>query len=150
MRPRQFCCSIYISLTDLLDILEKNYSYDKISRQITVDFSDYTLSTVANNPYLIVKSKSTDKSQIIQLPTSIHYVNEKIFVPLIPLIKLFKKFSTMEIIITNPNKLFVTEDLQVERNKLWKVDLKEDSLNALLYLKIRPASANPCLVYCWV
>ena len=79
--------SIYISLADVLDILEKSYLEDKTSGQIAIDFNDYELSVIANNPFLIVKSKSNDKYQTIQLPTSIHYVNGKIFVPLNPFIK---------------------------------------------------------------
>ena len=108
--------SIYISLTDILDILGNSYSYDEASRKITINFTDYDLSVVANNPFLIVKSKSTDKSQTIQLPTSIHLLDKKVFVPLNPWIRVLKNFSTMEIIITSPNRLFITEDLLVERN----------------------------------
>jgi WD40-like Beta Propeller Repeat len=128
--------SIYISLTDILDILGKSYLNAKSSGQIAIDFADYELSVVANNPFLIIKSKPNDKSQIIQLPTSIHYVNGKIFVPLIPFIKLFKMFSSVDIIITNPNKLFVTEDLFINSNILWKVDLKQDNLKSFLNLKL--------------
>jgi hypothetical protein len=128
--------SIYISLTDILDILGNSYSYDEAARKITIDFTDYELSVVANNPFLIVKSKLSDKSQTIQLPTSIHLLDKKVFVPLNPWIRVFKNFSIMEIIITSPNKLFITEDLLVERNILFKIDLKDDSLNALLYLKM--------------
>ncbi|MEJ2272105.1 MAG: hypothetical protein P8X91_06445, partial [Candidatus Bathyarchaeota archaeon] len=128
--------SIYFSLTDILDILGKSYLNAKSSGQIAIDFADYELSVVANNPFLIIKSKSNDKSQIIQLPTSIHYVNGKIFVPLIPFIKLFKMFSSVDLIITNPNKLFVTEDLFIESNILWKVDLKQDNLKSFLNLKL--------------
>jgi hypothetical protein len=128
--------SIYISLTDMLDILGSSYLYDEDGRKITIDFNDIELIAVANNPFLVVKSKSTDKAQAIQLPTSIHHVNNKVFIPLNPFVKLFKNLSTTEIIITSPNKLFVTEDLQVERNQLFKVDLKDDSSSALLHLQM--------------
>ncbi|UCH64864.1 MAG: PD40 domain-containing protein [Ignavibacterium sp.] len=128
--------SIYISLTDMLDILGDSYSYDDVERKIIIDFNDIELIAIANNPFLVVKSKLTDKSQTIQLPTSIHYVYNKVFIPLIPFVKFFSNLSTTEIVITNPNRLFVTEDLRLERNQLFKVDLKDDSLSALLHLKM--------------
>jgi hypothetical protein len=110
--------------------------YDDVDRTITIDFDDFELVAIANNPFLIVRSKTTDKSQTIQLPTSIHHVNNKVFISLNPFVKLIKSLSSTQLIITSPNKLFVTEDLQVEQNKLFKVELIDDSLSAFLHLKM--------------
>ena len=74
--------SIYISLPGIAEILGYKYSYNDASRRITINFPFYKLGAVVNTPYLIIESETTGKSEMIQLPTSVHLVNNKVFIPL--------------------------------------------------------------------
>ncbi len=121
--------SVYVSFQGIVDILGYSYLYDEIGRKLIIDFPAYELSAVGNNPYLVIRSKATQKTETFQLTTSIHHVDKTIFIPLNQSLEIINKLSTKQIIINSPNKLFITENLMAERNKLWRVELTEDSSN---------------------
>lgn len=128
--------SIYISLPDLSEILGYNYLYDDSGRKITIDFTLFKLSAIVNTPYFLIYSKSSDKSETYQLPTSIHLLDKQIFIPLNSSLELLNSLSESKIIVVSPNKFFVTSDLATGKNKIWKITLKKDSLTSFLKIEL--------------
>ena len=124
--------SIYISLQGISKILGYRFSYDEAGKKITIDFPFYRLDAVVNTPYLIIESKTTGKSETVQLPTSVHLVNDEIFIPFNSSLDLINSLSESKIVVISPNKLFVTGNLAAEKNKIWKVELENDSLSSFL------------------
>ena len=124
--------SIYISLPAISDILGYKYSFDDNRKKITVDFPYYKLSAVVNTPYMLIESKSTGKSETIQLPTSIHVIDDEIYIPFKSSLDLLNSLSESKIAVVSPNKFFITENLAAEKNKIWKIELNEDGASSFL------------------
>jgi len=100
--------SVYISLAKIVEIMGYSYLSDDIGKKVTIDFSNYELIAVANNPYLIIKSKATNKTQTFQLPTSIHFVDNTIFIPLTSSLKILNSLSDKEIFLSAA-KIFLSK-----------------------------------------
>jgi hypothetical protein len=128
--------SIYVSLSQIVEILGYDYVYNETLNKITIVFPVYDLEAVANNPYLIIRERVTNNVKIIQLPTSIHSTNKTIFVPLSSIVKILNKLSEKQIVILSPNRLFITVNLKEERNNLWSVKLENEETDAYLNIKM--------------
>ena len=128
--------SIYISLSQLGDVLGYESIYNENSKKLTVHFKDFELDAIASNPYLIIREKRTNNIKTFQLTTSIHFNQNVIFIPLEVTINLLSSLSGQEIIILSPNKLFITENLSRERNKLFSVKLSNDESDTFLQIKM--------------
>ncbi len=128
--------SIYISLSRLGDILGYKSIYNESKKKLTVYFQDLELNAIASNPYLLIKEKSTNNIETFQLPTSIHFNKNEVFIPLNTTINLLSTLSAKEIIILSPNKLFITGNLAEERNKLFSVKLSNEDSDTFLQIKM--------------
>ncbi len=128
--------SIYISLSQLGDVLGYKSFYNENGKKLTVYFQDFELDAIASNPYLLIKEKSTNNIETFQLPTSIHFNKNEIFIPLNATINLLSTLSGKEIIILSPNKLFITGNLAEERNKLFSVKLSNEDSDTFLQIKM--------------
>jgi hypothetical protein len=128
--------SIYISLQRIVELLEYNFFYEATGRKLTIDFPEFELDFVANNPYLIKRRKSTNEIETIQLPISIHLVDKNIFVPISSTIGLLNTISDKEIIIISPNKLFIIDNFGSEKNKLWSVESFGENSEAFLHVRM--------------
>ena len=128
--------SIYISLSQLGDVLGYKSIYNENAKKLTVYFQDFELDAISNNPYLLIREKRTKDIEAFQLPTSIHFNKNEIFIPLKATINLLSSLSGKEIIILSPNKLFITGKLAQERNKLFSVKLSDDDSDTFLKIKM--------------
>jgi len=128
--------SIYISLSQLGGVLGYKSFYNENSKKLTVYFQDFELDAIASNPYLLIKEKNTNSIETFQLPTSIHFNENEIFIPLNATINLLSTISGKEIIILSPDKLFITGNLEEERNKLFSVKLSNEDLDTYLQIKM--------------
>ncbi|MFC2094439.1 stalk domain-containing protein [Bacteroidota bacterium] len=95
--------SIFLSLSQLGDVLGYKSFYNENSRKLTISFQDFELDAIAGNPYLLIKEKSTNNVETFQLPVSIHLNKNEVFIPLKATIKLLSALSGKEIIILSPN-----------------------------------------------
>jgi hypothetical protein len=128
--------SIYISLSQLGDVLGYNSNYNESAKKLTVYFQDFELDAISSNPYLLIREKSTNNIETFQLPTSIHFNKNAVFIPLKATINLLSTLSRKEIIILSPNKLFITGNLAEERNKLFSVKLSNEDSDTFLQIKM--------------
>lgn len=128
--------SIYISLSKIVKILGYDYVDNTVLNKVTIVFPVYDLEAVANNPYLIIRERVTNKIEIVQLPTSIHLTNKTVFVPLASIVKVLNRLSEKQIVILSPNKLVITANLAGERNNLWSITLEDEKKDAYLNVKM--------------
>lgn len=128
--------SIYITLTGIADVLGLEYVSNNEARNIVIKFSEYELEFIANNPYVIKKSISTNKVESIQIPTSIHLLNKTMFVPLKPSVEVLNELASKTIVIISPNKLYVSDNVTKEENKLWTIKLNAGNQDSFLKMQV--------------
>ncbi len=72
--------ALYISLPDLLNLLEIEYSADTLNGFITFKVADHTFKLTSENPFIVVSS-GDGIVKVIQLPLEVVSGGGKIFVP---------------------------------------------------------------------
>ena len=118
--------TIYVSVKHLADALGVNNVSSKEGRVFELEFSECTIQITSNNPFIVIKNKNTTESTFRQLPTSSHYVNNAIFVPLNETLELFNEYSQKSLVIISPGRIFVLPKEQKEINTIQDVSISEN------------------------
>ncbi len=72
--------ALYISLPDLLNLLEVEYSADTLNGFLTFKVAGYTFKLISENPFIVVSSED-GTIKVIQFPLEVVSGGGKIFVP---------------------------------------------------------------------
>lgn len=132
---------VYISVQYLAESLNKSFELSDDSKVISISFLQNTLEFKAKNPFVIIIPKSSGKLETYQLPTSSHFIDELIFIPLNEILDLFNNYGDDSIVINSPNKLMVLQHEQKQVNSIKKIIIDNNEkgtfIRVLSTIKIR-------------
>ncbi len=83
--------TIYVSLKHLADVTHLSNKILDGGNTLEITFQDVNLRFKSKNPYVIITVNVSGESSICQFPTSSHFINNFIFVPLNETIELLNK-----------------------------------------------------------
>ncbi|MFI5236440.1 MAG: TolB family protein [Ignavibacteriales bacterium] len=107
--------SVYLSVQFFAESLNRRYKLSDDRKHIEIDFEEVKIELTANNPFVKIFSKLSNESETFQSPTSSHFIDELIFLPLEETLDLFNTYGKELIIINSPNRLMV---LPQEQNQV--------------------------------
>ncbi|MCW8813481.1 MAG: hypothetical protein OQK65_08110 [Chlorobium sp.] len=113
--------TIYISIKHLADALGVNNNTSEDGKVIEISFPEVSLRFTLKNPFVVITSKISERLAIQQLPTSTHYVNNFIFVPLNQTLELFNSYTERSLVVMSPGRIIVLPKLQNEINSVQSI-----------------------------
>jgi len=127
--------TIYVSLKHFADGLNVINNFSDEGSAIEIIFEEVTLRFTLKNPYVVITSKITGESAIHQLPTSSHYINNFIFVPLNETIELFNKYSEKSLAVISPGKVIVLSKDQQEISRIQSITLNHSNKGSFIHVR---------------
>lgn len=115
---------VYVSLKHFAESLHLSKEFSEANNVVKINVEDFILRFTSKNPYVVVTSKLTGKSTIHQYPTSTHFIDDLIFVPLNETIDVFNKYYSKSLAIVSPGKVIVLSKEQSEVVSINDVSLK--------------------------
>jgi len=98
---------VYFSLFNFAESMSLDYSYSSKSDKVDIQFDNYSLKTAIRNPFIILKNKQTEKTKIIQLPTTTYFINNNLYLPLNYILPSLREASGWQFDLPESNKLIV-------------------------------------------
>lgn len=127
--------TIYVSLKHLTDKLKVSNNVSDAGSAIEIIFQEVTLRFTLKNPYVVITSKLKGESAIHQLPTSSHFINNFIFVPLNETIELFNKYSEKSLAVISPGKVIVLSKDQQEISRIQSITLNHSNKGSFIHVR---------------
>jgi hypothetical protein len=130
---------IYISIKHLTDALHlKNRILDE-GNVFEIFFKEVILKFNSKNPYVIISNNESEKLSIYQFPTSSHFIDNSIFVPLSETIELINKYYGKSIVVISPGKIIILEKDLKKICKIESIELEQSSEGTYLIIKSKIA-----------
>jgi len=127
--------TIYVSLKHLADGLGVSSISSEGGKVAVISFPEFSLRFTLKNPFVVITSSISADSTIHQLPTSSHYVNNLIFVPMNETLELFNKYSDRSLAVISPGRIIVLPKAQKEINKVQSILLDESDKGTYVHIK---------------
>jgi hypothetical protein len=124
--------TIYVSVKHLADALGINYVASQKDRTLEVLFPDVTVRYTANTPFIMITSKVSGKLTSNQMPTSAHFVNNFVFVPLNETLALFNLYGEKSLVIVSPGRIIVLPEGQLELNSIQNISMNDNEKGTYL------------------
>lgn len=107
----------YISLINLADVLNIDYSFNPASQKIDLGSGKNQLIITTRNPFIIIKRDNSIHDSILQMPGSTFITDRQIYIPMISAIKLFKSAFNWQILfnVTQNNLVAEYPDSEVKK-----------------------------------
>jgi hypothetical protein len=132
--------TIYISIKHLADALDVNNITSDAGRVLEISFPEVWLRFTLKNPFVVITSRVSEKLSIQQLPTSSHFINNFIFVPLTQTLELFNLYAEKSLVVMSPGRIIVLSKLQNKINSVQSItsnDNKKGSyINIITTLRV--------------
>jgi hypothetical protein len=125
----------FISIPDFLKAFGVEYAYKRQEKSLKIFFEKYEINISARNPFLIVNSVGAETTDIIQLATSTHFVNGKIFISINEMLQLTNRYYETPVVLTGPGRLMVMRSELTEFNKIENVTLAVNEKGTFLKIK---------------
>ncbi|MHB1688267.1 MAG: N-acetylmuramoyl-L-alanine amidase family protein [Ignavibacteriaceae bacterium] len=114
--------TIYIAVKPFAEALSLEYRYNSETEKIELDFNGSKLFITSKNPFIIYYSKTRDKTEVFQLPTSTYLIDNQIFIPAKYSLNILKEFLNADLNLKKPNLLVLNnfnnkKNQPVERTK---------------------------------
>src|SRR4030066_1054523 len=127
--------TIYVSLKHFANGLNASSNISDSGSSIEITFKEVILRFISKNPYVLITSKESGESIIHQLPTSSHFIDNSIFIPLNETIELFNKYSNKSLAVISPGKVIVLAKDQQNIGRIESVTLDHSKKGT--YINIR-------------
>lgn len=127
--------TIYVSLKHLADVIHLNSKTIEEGNALEITVYEVTLRFKSKNPYVIITVNASGESSIYQFPTSSHYINNLIFVPLNETIDLLNKYYDKSLIVLSPGKVIILQKDQQQISRIQSINLEHGSKGT--YIKIK-------------
>jgi N-acetylmuramoyl-L-alanine amidase len=96
----------YFSLIHFAEAISVNYYYNEETHKVELKFDDYNFKITAKNPYVVLTSRNSNKSETYQIPTSTYFIDGQIYVPLLYTINYLIKASGSNIVYEKDKIVF--------------------------------------------
>lgn len=126
---------IYVSLKHLTDELRLNSTISNAGNSLEIKFQSAILRFTSKNPYVLIISEEPEISEIYQLPTSTHFIDSFMFVPLTEAIELINKYHNKSLVIMSPGKVIVLAKDQQTINHIQSISLDHNEKGT--YVKVK-------------
>jgi len=127
--------TIYVSLKHFADGLDVTNNVSDAGSAIEIVFQEVTLRFTLKNPYVVITSKVSGESAIHQLPTSSHFINNIIFVPLNETIDLFNKYYFKSLSVISPGKVIVLSKDQKVISRIQSITLDHSNKGTFIHIR---------------
>jgi len=127
--------TIYVSLKHLADVTHLSNKILDGGNTLEITFQDVTLRFKSKNPYVIITVNVSGESSIYQFPTSSHYINNFIFVPLNETIELLNKYCDKSLIVLSPGKVIVLQKDQQQISRIQSIKLEHGAKGTYIQIK---------------
>ncbi len=127
--------AIYVSLKHFAEGLKLSEGLSVTENVVEIDLEKFVLRFTSKNPYVVILSKSTGKSTIYQLPTSSHFVDNLIFVPLNETIDIFNIYYERSIAVISPGKVIVLPKEQIDITSIKNILLNHTDKGTYINIK---------------
>ena len=127
--------TIYVSVKHFADALNLNSNLLDSGNTIEIVFQEVNIHITSKNPYVVITSNISGESVIQQLPTSSHFINNFIFVPLNEVIELFNKYSDKPLAVISPGKVIVLSKDQQEISRIQSITLDHSNKGTFIHLR---------------
>lgn len=125
----------YISIQNFLKALDIAYKFDDHEKLLKIFFEEYEINITAKNPFLLVNSVSNNKTDVIQLATSPHFVDGLIFIPLHEILELTRQYYDTPVIYAGPGRLMIIRSDLSEFNKIEGITIEVNEEGTFLKIK---------------
>ncbi|MGB5528765.1 MAG: hypothetical protein WBQ32_02245 [Ignavibacteriaceae bacterium] len=127
--------TIYVSLKHFADGLGVSTIASEAGKVVIISFPEFSLRFTLKNPFIVITSSISGDSTIHQLPTSSHYSNNLIFVPMNETLELFNEYSERSLAVISPGRIIVLPKEQKEINKVQSIRLAESYKGTYIHIK---------------
>ena len=114
--------TIYLSADEISNLLELKSSYDNLTGTFKIESENYYIELKRNSAFAIITKKKNNEVKSVQLPTSIHFINGFIFAPQTQLLSLLKKYCRKNLVVLNPGKMILVNELNSGFNHLLNIE----------------------------
>ena len=108
----------YVSTKDLSKALGANYYFSSTRKKSEIKFKNYNLKFTANNQFVILKNRNTNKHQIFQFPLAARLKNDDLFIPIKYSVKYLEYASELHTSYSERNNLLIVLDDKVNTKDL--------------------------------
>jgi hypothetical protein len=129
--------TIYVSVKHLADALGIINISSQAERVLDLSAPDITLRFTSNNPFILISSNVNGTSNYYQMPTSSHFVNNLIFIPLNESVKLFNQYSQKSLVIMSPGRIIVLPKDQQIVNSIQDISINENEKGTYVSIKTK-------------
>lgn len=132
--------TLYISLPDLLRLLEIDYSSDTLNGLLLFRVSDRTFKFISENPFVVISSEGEVK--IWQFPVEVISGADKIFVPVKYFSEIFSRYFPYDFKFDEKNNLIavsIPKSTEIERPKFDVYGVKVEKRSNGYLLRIMTA-----------
>lgn len=110
----------YVSTKELSKALGANYYFSSTRKKSEIKFKNYKLKFTANNQFVILTNRKTNKHQIFQFPLAARLKNEDIFIPIKYSVKYLEYASEIQSTYSSMNNSLIVLDQKVNTRDLIK------------------------------
>ncbi|MEJ2615628.1 MAG: N-acetylmuramoyl-L-alanine amidase [Ignavibacteriaceae bacterium] len=101
--------TVYFSVNHFAEVLNIKYNYDQQLGKIELSFPEKNLIITSKDPFIVLASKDYKQKDIYQIPTSTYSFNDKIYIPLIYSLDIFKIALNEDLEYQEPGKLLIKD-----------------------------------------
>lgn len=127
--------TIYVSLKHFADGLNVSSNVSDGGSVIEIIIKEVILRFTSKIPYVLITSTISGESIIHQLPTSSHFIDNFIFVPLNETIELFNKYYYKSLAVISPGKVIVLSKDQQQISKILSISLDQSKKGTYIHIK---------------
>ena len=110
------------------DILDTGNAFEIFLKAVTLKFN-------SKNPYVLISDNETKETSIYQFPTSTHFIDDFIFVPLTETIELINRYYEKSFVVLSPGKIIVLEKEQKQISKIQNVEIEHSPKGTYLIVR---------------
>ena len=126
---------VYVSLKHFTNALQLENIDTESGNSFEIFFDEVTIKFKSKNPYAVITEIETGTSEIYQYPTSTHFMNNLIFVPLNETLDLFNNYFSKSLVVISPGKIILLEKDQQTISEIQSIVISHGEKGT--YLKVK-------------
>ncbi|PID58429.1 MAG: hypothetical protein CR986_07950 [Ignavibacteriae bacterium] len=113
----------FVSSRELSKYIADNYYFNSEKEKSEIKFVDYKLKFTANNQFVILTDKKSNKHQIFQMPISAVLKDDDIYVPIKFVIKYLSYAATSKITLQEDEVIIHSQNIDTKKEVTWNKNI---------------------------